>query len=106
MWGPNRSASWSFELRTAALQNGVFVVGCNKGGLEKTEAERPFYGASVVYSPMGELLAEGPEGKGPAIVTATLDLSEVYRHGVRYTFFRDRRPELYGSLAEIARNVY
>jgi N-carbamoylputrescine amidase len=106
LWGPNRSASWSFELRTAALQNGVFVVGVNKGGREMTEAERPFYGASVVYSPMGELLAEGPEGKGPAIVTATLDLEEVARHGVRYTFFRDRRPELYGSIADVARNVY
>jgi N-carbamoylputrescine amidase len=106
LWGPNRSASWAFELRTAALQNGVFVVGCNKGGRETTEAERPFYGASVVWSPMGELLAEGPEGKGPAFVTATLDLDEVQRHGVRYTFFRDRRPELYGSLADVARNVY
>ncbi len=106
LWGPNRSASWSFELRTAALQNGVFVVGVNKGGRELTEAERPFYGASVVYSPMGDLLAEGPEGKGPAIVTATLDLAEVARHGVRYTFFRDRRPELYTSLADVARSVY
>lgn len=106
LWGPNRSASWSFELRTAALQNGVFVVGCNKGGREMTEAERPFYGASVVYSPMGELLGEGPEGKGPALLTVTLDLAEVYRHGVRYTFFRDRRPELYGSIADVRRNVY
>lgn len=106
LWGPNRSASWSFELRTAALQNGVFVVGCNKGGREMTEAERPFYGASVVWSPMGELLAEGPEGKGPALIPLTLDLAEVERHGVRYTFFRDRRPELYTSLADVARNVY
>lgn len=106
LWGPNRSASWSFELRTAALQNGVFVVGCNKGGRETTEAERPFYGASVVFSPMGELLAEGPEGKGPAFLAASLDLAEVERHGVRYTFFRDRRPELYASLSDVARRVY
>lgn len=106
LWGPNRSASWSFELRTAALQNGVFAVGVNKGGREMTEDERPFYGASVVYSPMGDLLAEGPEGKGPALVSAAVDLSEVYRHGVRYTFFRDRRPELYGSIADVARTVY
>jgi N-carbamoylputrescine amidase len=106
LWGPNRSASWSFELRTAALQNGVFVVGCNKGGRETTEAERPFYGASVVFGPMGDLLAEGPEGNGPALIPVTLDLSEVDRHGVRYTFFRDRRPELYASLAESARRVH
>ena len=76
------------------------------GRVETTEAERPFYGASTVFGPMGDLLAEGPEGKGPALIPVTLDLSEVERHGVRYTFFRDRRPELYASLAESARRVH
>jgi len=105
-WGPYRADSWGFELRTAAVQNGVFVVGPNKGGSEKTEGERIFYGHSIVYSPMGELLAEGPKREGPHSFFVTLDLGEVYRHGKRYTFFRDRRPELYGSLADVARNVY
>jgi N-carbamoylputrescine amidase len=105
-WGPNRAESWGFELRTAAVQNGVFVVAPNKGGIEKTEGDRTFYGRTIVYSPMGELLAEGPERQGPAAVWSTLDLGEVYRHGKRYTFFRDRRPELYASLSDISRNVY
>lgn len=106
LWGPFRSESWSFELRTAAVQNGVFVVGINKGGPEQTEDERNFFGSSVVFSPMGELLSEGPEREGPATFFATLDLEEVERHGKRYMFFRDRRPELYTSLGDIARNVY
>jgi N-carbamoylputrescine amidase len=106
LWGPNRAASFGLELRAAALQNGVFAVGCNKGGRETTEAERPFYGASAAFGPMADLLAEGPEGKGPALIPVTLDLAEVDRHGVRYTFFRDRRPELYTSLAEVARRVH
>lgn len=105
-WGPNRSMTWSWELRTAAVQNGVFVVAPNKGGMELTEGERTFYGKSSIFSPMGELVAEVAEGREAAILPATLDLGEVYRHGKRYTFFRDRRPELYGSLSDIARNVY
>lgn len=105
-WGPNRAASWGWELRTAAVQNGVFVVAPNKGGVEQTEGERRFYGRSMIFSPMGELLAEVAEGEAAAVLRATLDLGEVYRHGKRYTFFRDRRPELYASLADISRNVY
>ncbi|GIL00533.1 MAG: N-carbamoylputrescine amidase [Alphaproteobacteria bacterium] len=105
-WGPNRAKSWGNELYTTAVQNGVFVVGANKGGLEPTDGPRHFYGHSVVYSPMGELLAEGPENEGAATFWATLDLADVYRHGKRYTFFRDRRPELYGSLSDVARMVY
>lgn len=106
-WGPNRSASWGWELRTAAVQNGVFVVAPNKGGIENTEGPpRSFYGRSSIYSPMGELIGEVPSEQAEAILSARLDLGEVYRHGKRYTFFRDRRPELYGSLADVSRNVY
>ncbi|MBB3064251.1 MULTISPECIES: carbon-nitrogen hydrolase family protein [Limibacillus] len=105
-WGNYRADSWGFELRTTAVQNGVFVVAPNKGGSEITEGERIFYGHSIVYSPMGELLAEGPKQQGPATIWATLDMSEVERHGRRYTFFRDRRPELYSSLADVSRNGY
>jgi N-carbamoylputrescine amidase len=105
-WGPNRAASWGSELRTAAVQNGVFVVAPNKGGTEHTEGPRSFYGRSMILSPMGELLAETREGEAAAVLRASLDLGEVYRHGKRYTFFRDRRPELYGSLSDVSRNVY
>jgi N-carbamoylputrescine amidase len=40
------------------------------------------------------------------VLTAELDLDQVDQHGVRYTFFRDRRPELYGTLSDdVARGV-
>ena len=107
-WGPNRSASWGHELLTAAVQNGVFIVASNKGGGEMTEGpERMFYGGSRVITPMGEVIAEAPKGEGPATLTATLDLDLLTEHGVRYTFFRDRRPELYTSLGDDSlRNIY
>lgn len=105
-WGPNRAESWGGELRTAAIQNGLFVVASNKGGIETTEGDRHFFGASRIISPMGEELAAGPAGEGPFVLTAELDLDEVDQHGRRYTFFRDRRPELYRTLSDdVARGV-
>ncbi len=106
LYGPNRAASWSFELRTAAVQNGVFVVASNKGGVETTDADRQHHGESLIISPLGDVLAEGPIGTGPAVITATLDLSVVDDHSVRYTFFRDRRPDLYAPISsDVARDV-
>ena len=105
-WGPNRADSWGGELRTAAIQNGLFVVASNKGGLEMTEGPRHFFGASRIISPLGEELAAAPAGEGPHVLKAELDLAEIDQHGVRYTFFRDRRPELYRSLSDdVARGV-
>lgn len=106
LYGPNRAASWSYELRTAAVQNGVFVLASNKGGVETTDADRPHHGQSQIITPLGDILAEGPIGTGPAVITASLDLELIEDHGVRYTFFRDRRPDLYGPIAsDAARNV-
>ena len=106
LWGPNRASTWASELRTAAVQNGVFVVASNKGGYEMTDGERPFHGESQIITPMGDILTEGPVREGPAVLTASLDLNEIYEHGTRYMFFRDRRPELYGPIAsDSARNV-
>ena len=105
-WGAYRADSWDFELRAAAMQNGVFVVAPNKGGIEQTEGDRPFFGNSVVFNPMGELIEKGPSRDGPAAFFVTLDLNDVYQHGKRYTFFRDRRPELYGSLGDVYKYLY
>lgn len=105
-WGPNRADSWAGELRTAAIQNGVFIVAANKGGTELTEDARNFFGASRILTPLGEQLSVGPDREGPFVLTAELDLDDVDRHGKRYTFFRDRRPELYKTLSDdVARGV-
>lgn len=99
-YGPARAESFVYELRTAAHQNGIFVVASNKGGPETVEAERVFGGDSVVVDPMGEVLAQGPRREGPALLHARLDLDRCHEWGTRFHFFRDRRPELYGPLAD------
>ena len=99
-YGPARAESFVYELRTAAHQNGVFVVASNKGGPETVEAERVFSGQSVIVDPMGTVLAEGPQRSGPACLRATLDLEQCHEWATRFHFFRDRRPDLYRTLAD------
>lgn len=94
-----RSDTYLFEVQTACLQNALFAVAVNKGGLEDClEAKRHFFGTSAVVNPMGEVMAQAPARQGPALLRATLDLGEIARHTWRYNFFRDRRPEIYGSI--------
>ncbi|MPZ24916.1 MAG: hypothetical protein GEV12_00305 [Micromonosporaceae bacterium] len=96
----HRAATWDTELRTAAVQNGVYVVAVNKGGEETLEGERTFSGRSLVISPAGELRSEGPLDRGGVHVRTELDLAEVAAYPHRYHYMRDRRPEIYGLLTE------
>lgn len=94
-----RADTFTSEVQTACLQNGLFAVGVNKGGLEDClDAKRPFFGTSCIVNPMGEVVALGPTGEGPAVLRATLDLAEISRYFWRYNYFRDRRPEIYGPI--------
>lgn len=97
----HRAESWVYELRSAAVQNGVFVGAVNKGGPEHVEADRLFSGRSLVIDPFGEILAEGPPDAGNVVVPATIDLGQVEAHGHRYHYMRDRRPEIYDLLTRI-----
>jgi N-carbamoylputrescine amidase len=96
----HRASTWDLELRTAAVQNGVHVVGVNKGGPERLEGDRLFSGRSVVISPTGELRAEAPLDQGGTYLRAELDRGEVAAYPRRYHYMRDRRPEIYGLLTE------
>jgi N-carbamoylputrescine amidase len=94
-----RSDTYLFEVQTACLQNAVFGVAVNKGGLEAClEGKRHFFGTSAIVNPMGEIVAQGPVREGPAVVRASVDLAEIHRHTWRYHFFRDRRPEIYTGI--------
>jgi N-carbamoylputrescine amidase len=101
---PLASAGWReegfiFELRTRALENAVFVVACSKGGKERFEGkEIPFFGNSCIINPFGDIMAQGPAGEGPAIITALIDLAQVSQARKQLPIFRDRRPEIYGPI--------
>ena len=81
------------EVRTAAFQNGYFAALCNRVGVEETLT---FAGESFVSDPDGIVIARGKSLEDD-LVFADLDLGRCAESNARKLFFRDRRPDLYGS---------
>ncbi len=90
------SRMWRRAMIGHAVSNVVPVVAANRIG---TEEGQRFYGHSFICDERGDILAElGGEETG--VITATLDLHQARRHRAAFGFFRDRRPELYGRIAQ------
>jgi omega-amidase len=90
-WPVSRLEHWRLLLRARAVENQIFVVGCNRAG-QDTDGE--FGGHSAAVDPMGQVLVEG--GLEPGLFVATLDLDEVTTIRHRFPFLKDRQPEVYG----------
>lgn len=90
------SRLWRRAMIGHAVSNVVPVVASNRIGIEHGQR---FYGHSFICDERGDLLAEfGATETG--VLTATLDLDQAKKHRAAFGFFRDRRPELYGRLAQ------
>lgn len=83
------------EVRVAAFQNGYFAALCNRVGKEE---RLEFAGESFVVDPEGRVVARGASGRDDLVI-AELDLAACERSTARRLFWRDRRPEVYGSWA-------
>ena len=92
--------AWQAVQRGHAIANAMPVMAANRIGLESAEGGDPsvrFYGSSFIASQTGDLLAEASRDRRKCI-TATVDLDAVRYQRRDWSFFRDRRPELYGPL--------
>ena len=85
---------WRRAMIGHAVANSVYVAAANRVG---TEGDATFYGSSFVADPRGEVIAEA-DRSAETVVHAKLDLDWVRRFRAGFGFFRDRRPDLYGSL--------
>lgn len=81
-----------------ALENRVPVVLCNRVGFDPGLNDR-FVGLSRIVDSDGMTLAEMPDDR-QGMVLATLDLAEERQKRLKYNYFRDRKPLLYGPLTE------
>jgi len=81
-----------------AYENQMFVVSCNRVG---QDGDAIFQGRSVIAAPSGEILARAA-GEEETIVRATLEADALIRGRLHQSRFRDRRPDLYGPLADPA----
>lgn len=89
-------AVWEIEMQAAAVANGLFVAVSNRAGVDDTLT---FFGCSFAIDPYGRVLAHAPEDD-VALLLLDLDLDLVEEARRDMPFFRDRRPETYGSLVQ------
>jgi len=87
---------WVRAMVGHAVSNVVPVVASNRVG---TESGQAFYGNSFICNQRGDMVAE-MDTSSEGVITAGFDLETIARHRAAFGFFRDRRPGLYGRLAE------
>src|SRR5919206_938297 len=88
---------WRLEQPAHAVANGYFIGAINRVGHEQPWDIGEFYGQSYFCDPRGQFVAEAPRDKD-ALVVADLDLDKIREVRNTWQFFRDRRPDTYGSL--------
>ena len=92
---------WVRAMIGHAVSNVVPVVAANRVGVEPTAdgAGAHFYGNSFISNQRGDMVAE-MNTASEGVITAEFDLDVIARHRAAFGFFRDRRPNLYGRIAE------
>lgn len=82
-------------MQSGAYQNGTFVIGVAKGGIE--EGVDSLADSSII-APSGELLAKTATSDDE-VITASCDLDWCYNYkNTLFNFDRYRRPEVYGRI--------
>ena len=89
-WPKSRVDHWRILLQARAIENMMYVVGCNRVG---TSNGTEFGGHSMVVDPWGEILYEGGDGEDLAFVEFDVEKTEKARSFLQV--LNARRPELY-----------
>jgi N-carbamoylputrescine amidase len=92
--GLDTAARWRRAMLGHAVSNVIPVCAANRVGDEQGQA---FYGTSFIADQTGEVVTE-MDRKEEGVIVATFDLDMIDRERAAWGFFRDRRPDLYGSL--------
>lgn len=95
---------WQNVMRGHAAANVMPVVASNRIGTERSgDLEMAFYGSSFITDHVGNVVVTA-DRESEAVLTATIDLQAVREYRRAWGVFRDRRPDLYGSLLTLDGN--
>ncbi|MEQ8718024.1 MAG: nitrilase-related carbon-nitrogen hydrolase [Acidimicrobiales bacterium] len=91
---------WQLEQPASAVANEYFVAAINRVGVEPL-GDNDFYGTSYFVDPRGQFVGEPASGHDEELVVRDLDMDMIAEVRNLWAFYRDRRPDAYGSLTEI-----
>ncbi|MFO7832021.1 MAG: carbon-nitrogen family hydrolase [Desulfuromonadaceae bacterium] len=92
-WPKPRQEHWRTLLRARAIENQMFVAAANCCGIQ---GKLDFFGMSMLISARGDVQAEA--GETDTELVATFSHEEMIKYRSQILSFRDRRPEIYGTL--------
>ncbi len=98
-WPEARAQHWRTLLRARAIENELFVIGCNRTGQEPSQRNgepMTFPGDGRIVDPTGEVLAAG-SGEAGAIV-GPIEMRKVRTMRRILPIERDQRPSVYREL--------
>jgi len=102
--GDDSSESWQLVQRGHAVANAMPVVAANRVCVESAPDDEAtsiaFYGSSFIADHRGMKVAEASRGEDEVIIAA-VDLDAAQWRREDWSYFRDRRPELYGPLGTL-----
>ncbi|WP_027415557.1 carbon-nitrogen hydrolase family protein [Aneurinibacillus terranovensis] len=84
-FGKARLYAWDIATRSRALENGTYVIACNRSGVER--GETVFGGSSRIVNPQGEVLVEA--SREDEVILADLDLSLISKQRQTIPYLRD-----------------
>jgi predicted amidohydrolase len=89
---------WRQLHSTRAFENGCYLVVASLSGSNGDTGSPPLAGQSLCVDPLGNIIAELPP-RGDGVLTCTVTLDEVHRARNQRFMLRDRRPDLYATVA-------
>ena len=99
------SRHWQRVMQGHAAANIIPVMAANRVGHEKgSTTEITFYGSSFIADHTGEIVAEAGRDS-EEVISAEFDVAAIEALRTSWGLFRDRRPDLYGSLLSLDGNV-
>jgi N-carbamoylputrescine amidase len=90
---------WRLEQPAAAVANEYYVGAINRVGVEPL-GDNDFYGQSYFVDPRGQLVGEAASDTKEEVVIRDLDMDALAEVRNLWAFYRDRRPDTYGSLVQ------
>lgn len=90
---------WQLEQPASAVANMYYIGAINRVGQEPL-GDNDFYGQSYFVGPRGQFVGDVASTTDEELVVRDLDLDLIDEARRQWAFYRDRRPDMYGPLAQ------
>jgi beta-ureidopropionase len=90
---------WQLEQPASAVANEYYIGAINRVGVEPL-GDNDFYGQTYFVDPRGQFVGDVASTNDEELVVRDLDLDLIEEVRNQWAFYRDRRPDMYGPLAQ------